>query len=204
MREAEAAPTATAPPDERLRLLFDAYAAFGRDRRIAAQEERCLQAFGPPRRGSHGVLLREDAAKFESRLRGPSSAPPFRFAGHRRRGRPGPHAGEWDEWAPPLAPPSPTRAAGRRRAAAPALDLPRFAKLARERRLLESIRSEEVDTLFRLALLPGERSLDFGRFCDFLLPILAQAMAAPLGTVVEILLGDADLAPRLTLTTTPA
>ena len=56
---AEAAPTATAPPDERLRLLFDAYAAFGRDRRIAAQEERCLQAFGPPRRGSHGVLLRE-------------------------------------------------------------------------------------------------------------------------------------------------
>ena len=25
---------------------------------------------------------------------------------------------------------------------------------------------EEVDTLFRLALLPGERSLDFGRFCD--------------------------------------
>jgi hypothetical protein len=61
-----------------------------------------------------------------------------------------------------------------------------------------------VDTLFRLALLPGERSLDFGRFCDVLLPILAQAMAAPLGTVVETLLGDADLAPRLTLTTTPA
>ena len=61
-----------------------------------------------------------------------------------------------------------------------------------------------MDTFFRLALLPGERSLDFGRFCDVLLPILAQAMAAPLGTVVEILLGDADLAPRLTLTTTPA
>ena len=63
---------------------------------------------------------------------------------------------------------------------------------------------DEEDTFFRLALLPGERSLDFGQFCDFLLPILAQAMAAPLGTVVEILLGDADLAPRLTLTTTPA
>ena len=30
------------------------------------------------------------------------------------------------------------------------------------------------------------------------------AADAPLGTVVEILLGDADLAPRLTLTTTPA
>ena len=96
-----------------------------------------------------------------------------------------------------------SRRCGRRKSA-PAIDLPRFAKLARERRLLESIRSEEVDTLFRLALLPGERSLDFGRFCDFLLPILAQAMAAPLGTVVETLLGDADLAPRLTLTTTPA
>ena len=62
-----------------------------------------------------------------------------------------------------------------------------------------------MDTLFRLALLPGEPPLDFGRFCDSLLPILAQAMArARSAPSSDSRLGDADLAPRLTLTTTPA
>ena len=45
--EAEAAPTATAPPDERLRLLFDAYAAFGRDRRrISSRRGRITRRRG--------------------------------------------------------------------------------------------------------------------------------------------------------------
>ena len=70
-------------PSEReylLRLLFERFAAHGKDREQAPHKQIALRSFGPARYGTLVHTLREDVRLYEGRLGAKSRNPPFVFS----------------------------------------------------------------------------------------------------------------------------